>query len=102
MVQRDPRIVKGPYYDLQMAKTELTKIAGNGKSRMMVEIIDGVVQKDPHYISGISQKPSEGFNKYWDDWYDINAMIAIVEQYLGKYLRCLKIKTELKFNFRVF
>ena len=83
MVQMNPPIVKGPYSNLQMAKDELTKIAENGNMRMMVEVIDGVVQEDPHNISGIIQSPSNGFDKNWNGWDDINAMVAIAKQHLG-------------------
>ena len=84
VVQRNPVIVKGRYLDLQLAQDELKEIAKNGKSRMMLEIIDGAIQVDPHFINGISQKPVNGFDKYWADWYDINAMVEIVKQHMGK------------------
>jgi hypothetical protein len=84
--------VKGPYLDLQLAKDELKEIAKKGGipevgsttgSRMMLEIIDGAIQVDPHFINGISQTPANGFDKYWADWDDINAMIEIVKQHMG-------------------
>ena len=84
VVQRNPVIVKGPYSDLQSAKDELKEIAKNGGSRMMLEIIDGVLQVDPHRINGISQTPANGFEKFWYDWWDINAMVEIVKQHMGK------------------
>ena len=84
VVQRDPVIVKGPYLDLQLAKDELKVIAKNGRSRMMLEIIDGAIQVDPHFINGISQTPANGFDKYWADWDDINAMVQIVKQHMSK------------------
>ena len=74
--------MKGPYSDLQFAKNELKEIAKSGKSRMMLEIIDGALQVDPHLINGISQKHVNGFNNYWHDWYDINAMVEIVKQHM--------------------
>ena len=83
-MQRDPVIVKGPYWYLQSAKDELKEIAKNGGSRMMLEIIDGAIQVDPHFIDGISQQPVNGFDKYWADWHDINAMVEIVKQHMGK------------------
>ena len=55
--------MKGPYLDLQFAKKELTEMAKNGYSRMMVEIINGSLQVDPHTIIGIDQTPSNGFDK---------------------------------------
>ena len=93
VVQRNPVIVKGPYLDLQLAKDELKEIAKNGGipepgsttgSRMMLEIIDGEIQVDPHFINGISQIPANGFDKYWADWHDINAMVQIVKQHMSK------------------
>ena len=51
---------------------------------MMVEIIDGALQVDPHFINGISQIPANGFDKYWADWHDINAMVQIVKQHMSK------------------
>ena len=82
VVQRYPVIVKGPYLDLQLAKDELKEIAKNGGSRMMLEIIDGAIQVDPHFINGISQTPANGFDKFWWDWNDINAMVEIVKQHM--------------------
>ena len=86
VVQRNPVIVKGPYLDLQLAKDKLKEIAKNGGipepgsttgSRMMLEIIDGEIQVDPHFINGISQTPANGFDKYWADWSDIHLMVEI-------------------------
>ena len=57
----------------------------------MVEVIDGVVQ-ETYYISGIDQTPSNGFDKYWDNWYDIYAMIAIVKQHLGNIINTYLIR----------
>ena len=93
VVQRNPVIVKGPYLDLQSAKDKLKEFAKNGGipepgsttgSRMMLEIFGGVLQVDPHFINGISQTPANGFEKYWANWYDINAMVEIVKQHMGK------------------
>ena len=50
---------------------------------MMLEIIDGAIQVDPHVINGISQTPANGFDKYWADWNDINAMVEIVKQHMA-------------------
>ena len=49
---------------------------------MMVEIIDGAIQVDPHMINGISQETSNGFDKYWGGWDDINPMVEIANQHL--------------------
>ena len=70
--------------DLQLAKDELKEIAKNGKSRMMLEIIDGALQVNPHIINGITQTPVNGFDKWWAGWADINAMVEIVKQHMGK------------------
>jgi hypothetical protein len=83
--------VKGPYLDLQLAKDELKEIAKNGGSRMMLEIIDGAVQVDPHVINGISQTPANGFDKWWAGWNDINAMVEIVKQHMGNKILVIKI-----------
>ena len=75
--------MKGRYFDLQLAQDELKEIAKNGKSRMMLEIIDGALQVDPHIIDGYFQTPANGFHKYWKNWNDINAMVEIVKQYMS-------------------
>ena len=59
-------------------------MAKNGGSRMMLEFIHGAIKGDPHLINGISQVASNGFDTDWRDWIDINAMVAIVDQHLGK------------------
>ena len=51
---------------------------------MMLEIIDGALQENPHWINGISQTPANGFHKWWAGWNDINAMVEIVKQHMGK------------------
>ena len=90
VVQKIPPIVIGPYSDLELAKNELRKFANNGKSsRMILEIINGVIQVDPHMINGVSetgpsQIPSNGFAYKWEDWDDINAMVEISKQHMGK------------------
>ena len=77
--------------DLQLAKDELKEIAKNNRSRMMLEIIDGALQVNHHQltnqvpsINGISQTPANGFDRYGDDWWDINEMVEIVKQHMGK------------------
>ena len=85
--------MKGPYLDLQSAKDKLKEFAKNGGipeagsttgSRMMLQIMDGALQVNPHFINGISQIPANGFDKYWADWDDINAMVQIVKQHMSK------------------
>ena len=46
---------------------------------MIVETINDVVVDDPHKIDGFDQTPANGFEKYWNDWWDINAMVKIVK-----------------------
>ena len=68
--------------DLQLAKDELKEIGKNGGSRMILEIIDGAIQVDPHCINGILQTLANGFDKYWAGWDDISAMVEIVKQHM--------------------
>ena len=79
--------------DLQSAKDKLKEFAKNGGipepgsttgSRMMLEIIDGEIQVDPHRINGIPQNSDNGFYKKWSNWAVINAMVEIVKQHVGK------------------
>ena len=74
--------------DLQFAKNELKEISKNNKSRMMVEINNGSIQMDPHTINGINQTSSNGFDKWWSNWDDINTMLEIAKQYVGKTTDC--------------
>ena len=55
---------------------------------MMLEIIDGEIQIDPHKINGVSQTPANGFDKKWNNWAVINAMVEIVKQHIGKNTVC--------------
>jgi len=77
----DPVIVKGPYSNLQRAKNELKKIARNDRSseRMMLEIIDGEIQLNPHIINGREQTSANGFDKFWHSWRGISQMVEIVK-----------------------
>ena len=75
--------MKGPYSDLQLAKDELKEIAKNNGSRMMLEIIDGKIQVDPHIINGIPQTPANGFDIFWYDWWDINEMVEIGKEHMA-------------------
>ena len=87
VVQMNPQIVKGPYSNLdglRGAKNELRTIAENGKMRMMVEVINGVIIEDPHKINGIDQIPSNGFKKYWRGWGDINRMVELAKLLVNK------------------
>ena len=78
----NPQIVKGPFSNLQEAKNELRRIARNGKMRMMVEVINGVIKEDPHKINGIDQMPDNGFEKNWGGWSDIRAMVKIARLFV--------------------
>ena len=101
LVQRNPPNVKGPYLNIQLAKNELKEMAKNGGSRMMLEFIHGAINGDPHLINGISQVASNGFDTDWRDWDDINAMVAIVDQHLGKntdYQSLCKVDHSLRLN----
>ena len=54
-----------------------------GHSRMIIEAIDGVIQDSysgVHVINGQRQKPSNGFEKFWWGWPDIQDMIEICRQ----------------------
>ena len=85
VVRLDPPLVKGPYSYIQIAKWSLRKIAKiPNYHRMMVEVINGVIQEDPHQINGIDQTPKNGFDKYWDDWLDINKMVKLVKNQIGR------------------
>ena len=84
VVQRNPPMVIGPYWDLQFAQNELKEIGKRGGSRMMLEITDGAIPVDPHLINGIYQTASNGFDKYWTGWDDINVMVEIAQQHFGK------------------
>ena len=78
----NPQIVKGPFSNLQEAKNELRRIARNGKMRMMVEVINGVIKRDPHTINSIEQLPRNGFLKNWGGWSDIWTMVRIAELFV--------------------
>ena len=60
-------------------------------SRMMLQIIDGALQVNPHIINGITQIPVNGFDKWWAGWADINAMVEIVKQHMGNKILVIKI-----------
>ena len=51
---------------------------------MMVEVINGIIQEDPHQINGIDQTPQNGFLQYWHDWPDINKMVKLVKNQIGR------------------
>ena len=55
---------------------------------MMIEINNGSIQMDPHTINGIYQNASNGFDKWWSGWDDINTMLEIAKQYVGKTTDC--------------
>ena len=75
-------IVLGPYSNLQHAKDVLNSIPETS-SRCIFEMIDCVIQSDPHKINGIEQSSSNGFQKYWAGWTMINAMLAIAKEHIN-------------------
>jgi len=77
--------VKGVYGTTADAKQALAPYPeGNPPSRMIVEVINGVVQSDPHTVNGENQGGgvSAGWNKWWGDWFDINRMLGVVRTYI--------------------
>ena len=58
---------------------------------MMIEINNGFIQMDPHTINGIYQNASNGFDKWWSGWDDINTMLELAKQYVGKTKDCQKV-----------
>lgn len=46
-------------------------------SRCIFEVKNKKLVSDPHKIAGFAQIPRNGFNKYWNDWYDIRRMHRI-------------------------
>ena len=80
LVVAGDRVVE-EFDDLEKAKERLNRIP-NG-SRLIAEIDGhGVLMRDPHFIDMIPQAPSQGFNKWWNGWEDINRMLDICEKYL--------------------
>ena len=77
--------VAGMFPALDTAKAELGKFPQGAEypSRMLTEVKDGKVSKDPHQIAGENQLPSNGYHKFWHDWNDINAMTAEAEKFIN-------------------
>ena len=68
---------------IEQCKALLKKNYGSGArspKRMIVEVLHGKVVLDPHTCAGQKQGDgvAAGFNKYWNDWYSIRSMQAIV------------------------
>lgn len=71
--------VVGRFCSVEEAKNRLRDVEGNdgeGPCRMVVEIVNGEVEDDPHWIDGEKQGDGidAGFNKYWSNWEDIKKM----------------------------
>ena len=71
--------VVGSFRDLEEAKQVLAQLSQG--SRLVAEMRNWKVLEDPHQIAGQGQNPTNGFNKYWTGWDDINRMIALVKNY---------------------
>ena len=76
--------VKGMYDFLEEAKQILSGITNDRKTnRLIAEVdINKKLNKDPHIISGKQQLPANGFNKHWQNWDSINALMVICQKYL--------------------
>ena len=86
--------MQGPFDNLVNAKRKLIEMANENSrssSRMIIEIINGVIQDSydgVHFINGQEQTQSNGFDQYWQDWHDITDMINIYRQKISG-TRCL-------------
>ena len=86
--------MQGPFDNLVNAKRKLKEMANENSgssSRMIIEIINGVIQDSydgVHFINSQEQTESNGFDKYWQDWHDITDMINIYRQKISG-TRCL-------------
>ena len=84
VIGKNPPEIRGPFDDLENAKSELNNLAyENGGSRLILEIINGFLQdtyNGVHSINGQDQNPSNGFNQLWNDWNDVMDMINIYKQ----------------------
>lgn len=78
--------VVGEYGNIEEAKDLLNTFPSGAHtpSRLILEVVDGIINKDPHKIDGQNQGRgvAAGFNKYWNDWHDIKKMIAVAGEYL--------------------
>ena len=81
VIGKNPTIL-GPYSNLQHAKDVLSGIPKTN-ARWIFEMIDCVIQSDPHKINGIEQSSSNGFQKYWWGWKMINDMLAIAKKHIN-------------------
>ena len=61
---------------------------------MMLEIFDGAIQ-NPNFINGIPQIVSNGFDKKTIDMGDINTMVEIAKQELGKNTDYLSLQNQM-------
>mmetsp|Transcript_77550 Transcript_77550/g.147478 ORF Transcript_77550/g.147478 Transcript_77550/m.147478 type:complete len:1013 (-) Transcript_77550:98-3136(-) len=69
--------VKGPFSDVEAAKTELNKITASMCNRQMIcEMSKSGAKKDPHRVGSQNQGlgTKAGFQKYWRNWGEINRM----------------------------
>lgn len=86
--------MQGPFDNLVNAKRKLKEMANENSgssSRMIIEIINGVIQDSydgVHFINSQEQTEYNGFDKYWQDWHDITDMINIYRQKISG-TRCL-------------
>ena len=86
--------MQGPFDNLVNAKRKLKEMANENSgssSRMIIEIINGVIQDSydgVHFINSQEQTETNGFDKYWQDWHDITDMINIYRQKISG-TRCL-------------
>lgn len=78
-------IVISEFEDLEDAKEVLNQFPpGESPSRLILEVRNGVVQTDPHFVGDENQGNgvTDGFNKWWLDWSDIHKMVAVGTEYL--------------------
>ena len=66
---------------LFIARQYFKRYSGSYPSRMVTEVQNGIVKKDPHRIGGQEQGKGNaaGFNIYWNDWNDIRRMTIIAQ-----------------------
>ena len=73
--------MRGIYGDIEYAKKGLKTI--NTGSRFIAEVSSqGILNRDPHIISGISQTSANGFNKWWEHDKDIEKLIDMCKRYI--------------------
>eukprot|EP00177_Eucheuma_denticulatum_P004446 GFKZ01008076.1.p1 GENE.GFKZ01008076.1~~GFKZ01008076.1.p1 ORF type:complete len:479 (-),score=47.46 GFKZ01008076.1:964-2400(-) len=80
--------VTGEFSDLSVAKAELYKYpsGATSPSRLVAQVVNGVVMSDPHVVAGEDQGAGlgAGFNKFWSDQNDINRLIKVGQDYLDQ------------------